>query len=448
MLILVLIWIAVGVALALTTRRSSAGLPFAYFAALSLIHAPGAMIHLDAQESNLTRVGFEQTVVGMLAFLVGVIFARTILFLRRSEQYAGAHLAHDLSPKSLAALNRLALYYCLFGGVAYFVLMPWAAVVPSATAIVSSIGSLIVIGACLRLWVAQEGRDRLKFWSTVGLLPLLPLSTVIQVGFLGFGTHWAIIVSAFVFAQLRRHLLYLLLAPAIVYVGMSIFVNYMDARVDIRKLVWYQHAGLADRLDRIERIFQNFEWLDLSNNRHRQSIERRLNQNLLVGAAVARLESGRKPYASGATISDMIISLIPRALWPDKPTVGGGGDVVTKFTGIRFEQGTSVGAGQVLEFYVNFGTWAVIGGFLIYGLLLGLLDDSIMESLRQGDQRRFLFWFMIAVSLLQPGGNLVEISASAAAAVPTACVLNVLLNRRRSAFDLLSLRSLPHKKAV
>ncbi len=406
------------------------------------------MIHLDAEESNWTRLGFEQTVIGMVVFLVGVIIARTIMLFRRPEQYTGTRRPHDFSPNSLAALNRLALWYCLFGGVAYFVLMPLAAEVPSATAIISSIGSLIVVGACLRLWVAQEGRDRAKFWITIGLLPLLPLSTLIQAGFLGFGTHWALIVSAFIFAQSRRHLLYLLLAPVIVYVGMSVFVNYMDARVDIRKLVWYQQASLADRLDRVEKIFQNFEWLDLSNKRHRQAIDKRLNQNFLVGAAVARLESGRKPYAAGATISDMTISLIPRALWPDKPAVGGGGDVVTKYTGIRFERRTSVGAGQVLEFYVNFGTSAVIGGFLIYGLLLGFMDVTIIQSLRHGDQRRFLLWLMIAVSLLQPGGNLVEIAACAAAAVPTAYGLNVLLNRRRSASDLLSLPSLLRKNAV
>lgn len=185
MLTFVLIWIAVGVALALASRRSSAGLPLAYFAGLSLIHAPGAMIHLDAEELKWTRLGFELTVVGMVAFLVGVIIGRTVVFLRRPEQNTGASRPPDLSPRSLAALNRLALYYCLFGGVAYFVLLPLAGEIPSATAIISSIGSLIVVGACLRLWVAQEGRDRLKYWTTVGLLPLLPLSTVILAGFLG-----------------------------------------------------------------------------------------------------------------------------------------------------------------------------------------------------------------------------------------------------------------------
>ena len=174
--------------------------------------------------------------------------------------------------------------------------MPLAGEIPSATAITSSIGSLIVVGACLRLWVAQEDRDRLKFWITIGLLPLLPLSTLIsQAGFLGYGTYWLVAISTFIFAQSRRHLLYWSLAPAVMYIGMSVFVNYMDARVDIRKFVWFQHASLADRLDRVENILQNFEWLDLSNKKHLQAIDTRLNQNILVGAAVARLELGKTP---------------------------------------------------------------------------------------------------------------------------------------------------------
>ena len=393
------------------------------------------MIHLEAEESNWTRLGFEQTVIGIVAFLAGVIIARTIVFLR-PEQNAGVGRLHDLSPGSLAALNRLALYYCLFGGIAYFVLMPLAGVIPSATAIISSIGSLIVVGACLRLWVAQEGQDRLKFWITIAILPLLPLFTLIQAGFIGYGTYWVLTISAFIFAQSRRRLLYLFLAPVVAYVGMSLFVNYMAARQDIRNVVWHQRASLADRLDRVENIFRNFEWLDPSNTRHRREIESRLNQNFLVGAAVARMESGLQPYASGATISNMITGLIPRALWPDKPAVGGGGNVVTEFTGIRFARGTSVGAGQVLEFYENFGTWGVIGGFLIYGWLLGYMDLTIIEALHRGDQRHFLFWFMIAVSLMSPGGNLVEIVVSVAGAIAGAYGLNYFLNRRRSAAEL------------
>ena len=97
----------------------------------------------------------------------------------------------------------------------------------------------------------------------------------------------------------------------------------------------------------------------------------------------------------------------------------------------EFAQGTSVGVGQVLEFYINFGMWGVIGGFFLFGLLLGYIDLLIIQYLRQDDQRRFLFWSMIGLSLLQPGGNLIEIGVSTAGAAVGAIILNYFLDRRR-----------------
>jgi energy-coupling factor transporter transmembrane protein EcfT len=261
------------------------------------------------------------------------------------------------------------------------------------------------------------------------LLPLLPLVTLTQGGFLGFGIMWAVTVAAFLFAQSKRKAAYIFAAPAVFFIGLSLFVNYMAARDDLRQLVWYEQASLGDRLQRIADVFVNFELLDLSNSRHREAIDRRLNQNFLVGAAAARLESGQVEYASGATLGNMIVALVPRAIWPDKPAVGGGGNVVADFTGIEFAEGTSVGAGQVLEFYVNFGTWGVIGGFLVFGCLIGRMDLLAMRYLRQGQQTRFLLWFIMGLALLNPGGNLQEVVVTVVGCAVTAHGLGYLLKR-------------------
>jgi hypothetical protein len=411
------------------------GLPLAYFLGLSLIQVPGAILYLDADVSNLTRIGFEQATIGVLAFLVGVLIARYAL-LRPPHQQMGAGQTKDFMSQSLTALDRLALIYLSVGGVVYFAVLPFVGGIPSATAILSPLGSLIIVGACLRLWVASESRNQLKFWSTLALLPVIPLATVVQGGFIGFGTYWVLAIVTFLFAQSKRRLGYILVSPAVFFLGLSIFVNYMAARNEIRQLVWYEQASIGDRLNRIGSVFQDFEWLDFSNWRHREAIDSRLNQNLLIGAAVEWLESGNVEYASGSTLGSMALALIPRALWPDKPAVGGGGTIVHDFTGIEFAEGTSVGAGQVLEFYVNFGTLGVIGGFLLYGWLLGRIDLWTIESFRQGDQRRFLFWFLICLALLQPGGNLVEIFGNSVGSAITAYGVGYLLRRRWSAREI------------
>ena len=78
------------------------------------------------------------------------------------------------------------------------------------------------------------------------------------------------------------------------------------------------------------------------------------------------------------------------------------------------------GTGRQFEFFVNFGTWGVIGGFLLYGALIGRIDLLIMDRLHQDDRRGFLLWFMLCMALLQPGNNLIEVITTAAGSVVNA----------------------------
>jgi hypothetical protein len=428
MLTLMLVWLAVGIGMMLIgTGRSSAGMPLAYFLGLSLIHAPGAMIYLEAADWDpiavRTREGFEQTVIGMVAFLIAVIIARVTVFGWRADGQPRVRQRRDL-----AVWDRLSRFY-LVGGCSWFVLTPFIGAIPSVSSVIASLSLLLVVGTSLRLWVARKSRNLRKFWVTIALLPLLPLLTVIREGFLGAGMYWVLAVISFIVAQSKQRISYLLFAPAAVFVGLSLFVNYMAAREDLRRLVWSQQAEVGDRMQRIVKIFEDFEWLDSSNSRQRFVIDGRLNQNWLVGAAVERLESGAVGFAHGATIGDMFLGLIPRALWPEKPMVGGGASVVRDFTGLQFAEGTSVGAGQVLEFYVNFGRWGVIGGFFLYGWLIGRLDVGIVECLNRADHRGFLLRFMLCMAMIQPGGNLLEVVTTAASSTVAAYGISYFLER-------------------
>src|SRR5262249_12283422 len=151
---------------------------------------------------------------------------------------------------------------------------------------------------------------------------------------------------------------------------------------------WHAQNGLFDRLERVSSIITKFELLDLTSPAHVAALDGRLNQNWLVAAAVTQHEAGLSDFAYGSTVP--LWALIPRAVWPDKPWIGGGRDVVSDFTGITVPFGTSVGAGQVLEFYVNFGIPGVLLGFLGLGFLLMGLDQGIMRALAANDMRGFL----------------------------------------------------------
>src|SRR6185437_4183912 len=81
------------------------------------------------------------------------------------------------------------------------------------------------------------------------------------------------------------------------------------------------------------------------------------------------------------------------------------------------DKNTSVGAGQVFEFYINFGLPGVVVGFFGLGFLLVRLDNCIMKALLEHDMRGLLIRAMPGLTLLQPGGNLLEIAVAFAGAV-------------------------------
>jgi hypothetical protein len=159
----------------------------------------------------------------------------------------------------------------------------------------------------------------------------------------------------------------------------------------------------------------------LSNENHRTALDQRLNQNYLVGTGVMSHREGLVELWYGATVP--LWALIPRAIWPDKPAVGGSGDLVAQFTGITFAEGTSVGAGQVLEFYMNFGMAGVLAGFVVFGFILMRLDQGVMRALAMGDLAGMVRRVLPGLALLAPLGSLLEILVAVVSASITAQLL-------------------------
>jgi hypothetical protein len=399
------------VAFAVGRPGEGGALTVAYFLGLSLIHVPGVLPFLGSgsglDDRDATEIGFQITILGMAAFVTGAVLAR-----RRAWRRAAAARA---APRWRAqAFEQLGWRALTLGVVAYFVLVPLSFRVSSLTSVVSPLGTLLIIGLWLTLYGAAVTADSRRTMATLALLPLLPLATLATGGFLGYGVYWVVSIVTFLFVITERRTWFYLSAPLVIYFGLSLFVTYMGQRGEIRELEWQEHAGLRDRLDRISRIATDFELLDLASPTQVEALDGRLNQNWLVGAAVDYHESGAAAFAYGGTVPPW--ALIPRAVWPDKPGIGGGGDIISKFTGIPVAEGTSVGAGQVLEFYVNFGIPGLMIGFLGLGYLLMRLDQGIMRSLAVNDMRGLLLRAMPGLVLLQPGGNLLEILVACVAA--------------------------------
>lgn len=405
MLQLLALWFVLLVALvafAIGKPRDGGALILAYFLGLSLIHVPGVLAYLGSTPGSLefdnTYLGFKATLLGMSAFVAGAISIRAM---------NGRQAGPEGVSLPAAAFERLGWRMIAGGIIAYFVLMPVAGYVPSLTSVISSMATMLILGFWLRLYGANVAHNQPRTIATLALMPLLPLGTLVMGGFIGYGINWVISVVAFLYVIARKRIWFYLATPLVVFLGLSLFVTYMGQRNGIRDVVWNQNAGLIDRFDRVSAIVTDFQLLDLNSPEHTDALDGRLNQNFLVGAGISRHDSGLSDYVYGATVPLWVI--VPRAIWPDKPAVGGSGDLVGDFTGIAFAQGTSVGVGQVLEFYMDFGMLGVVLGFFVFGAALKWLDLRIMQGLVTGDLRQVVLFALPGLTLLQPGGALMEI---------------------------------------
>ncbi len=409
-------------------RRSqvTAGLPLCYLLALAMIHVPGAGVFAlpwnELTGLDLVVTGFRECFFALVAFILGLMTQDLVIRGKRSR----ALLEHSETLVRNPRMYRLPRLYLLLGVVFVGFLIPILHAIPSVSAVANSGACLMVVGVCLGCWRAwrQGQTGSLLVW--LALTAGFPLFTMLTMGFIGFGIASTMVVLIFVGAHYQPRWHSILLFFLLFYLGLSVFVTYMRDRVDFRQVVW-GGAGYSARVKELWSMAKDFEFLDLHNDQHLEAIDGRLNQNTLVGMAISNLKGGSVSFAQGKTIEDAFLAMIPRIIWPDKPMRAGSGDIVSRYTGLEVAEGTSVGVGQVLEFYINFGRWGVLGGFFCLGWLIRWLDWHAGNCLHSGDWVGFMKWFLPGMSILSPGGSLVEITVTLVSSFVLVLMLNVFL---------------------
>jgi hypothetical protein len=406
--------------------RSGVGLLITYVMSFGGIHWLAAAIYLlpwyPNRGADLVELGLREATYATIALAAGAEVATWLLKRRGLVTGGGTDL------KDMSIDRRAVNVYFMAGAVLYGVISPLGQQLPGLQALIATGSTIVVVALGLKAWNAWQHRESSSLWTWLGLTSLMPIITVVTQGFLGYGFAAMLTVFAFVGSFYRPRWKVIAAGAVLAYLGLSVYVTYMRDRNEIRAVVWGGRAW-SDRTTQLAGTLANFEWFDPEDNDHLARIDSRLNQDYLVGAAVAHLELGAVPYADGQTLTDAVLGVIPRALWPNKPSVGGSGDLVATYTGLRFADGTSVGIGQVMESYINFGTPGVITAFLIIGALLAFVDRRAGDALRGGDIRRFTLWYLPGLSLLQVGGSIVEVTSTAAAGLLMALVLNRVIRQ-------------------
>jgi len=354
--------------------------------------------------SDATATGIFFTAIASVCFVAGVWFA----------QYRAPRM-----PIERGGSDQRFWMFCLVGGWIFTYGLTPLAVIPSIGAAVEKGGAVWMLGVMLGLRAALQSGSarRAAFW--IGALMVYPILMLLLGGFLSYGAAAMIIVGSIAAISTVSTSRVVIAVVVVSFVGVSVFVNYFEHRKEIRGAVW-GGAPMEQRIDATLGIFRDFQWLDPSNPDQAFALHERLNQNFFVGLAAQRIEEGQVDYLYGRSVWEGLLSLVPRAIWPDKPVFGGSPKIVMEMTGKVLNEDTSWGVGNVMEFQINFGIPGLVVGFLLLGWLLGTLDRNAAEAERSGNLRRIFFFFLPAVALIQPIGSIVEVTGGAAAALAAA----------------------------
>jgi hypothetical protein len=116
------------------------------------------------------------------------------------------------------------------------------------------------------------------------------------------------------------------------------------------------------------------------------------------------------PYLEGELYKIAIpVILVPRALWPSKPSLEAGYVFSQQYVGLLPSQRTSIPVTQPGDLYMNFGVPGVILGMTLWGMLVALLTRWFM---RQQGVAAFLFFIVALGTVTNIEADFVSMAAS------------------------------------
>lgn len=392
----------------------SIGLPIAYLFALLLQHLPGAFAHAVGgwyfPNSSATETGLRFTTIGTVCFVVGVVLTQRVI--GRPTVKAGTHwLPHG-------GTSRFSVF-CLLGGWAVAYGATFLERIPSLGAAIDQAGSVWILGVLLGFLAAVRQKRYGHIFLWLAALSVYPLVVLITGGFLSFGSTSVFVVMSALVVTLKSH--------GRAYTGVLLFsvscfllfLSYFQNRGDIRDAVWGGDT-LERRVARAATIITDFELFNSNNPGQLNALNQRLNQNEFAGWASQNIGMGEVDFLRGRSVWEGLQALVPRALWPDKPTFAGSSEIIREMTGYVVNEETTFGVGQVMEFYVNFGIPGLIVGFLLFGFAYGWVDRNAAATLGRGDFGRTMLWFLPGVAMNAPLASIAEVMGNVAAALVAA----------------------------
>jgi len=222
---------------------------------------------------------------------------------------------------------------------------------------------------------------------------------------IGIATGWLgafallIVTCAVIYLSQRKRVPRLAIAGVIVYV-----LFFQVGKSAVREKYWYDNPD-ADYIERADFWVSTSSamWYGALTGSSEESVRDLAYQSLsrlsllTQTANVLELTPSVIPYQHGRLYSYMAVTLIPRLIWPDKPSVTESNHFYQLSYGLTSEENldrVSIGVGFLTESFINFGWLGVILIMFTLGVLLDFLQKTFLNQ-----DSSLLFWG-IGIALL------------------------------------------------
>ncbi len=261
-------------------------------------------------------------------------------------------------------------------------------------------------------WANQAGSLRQLVITIQGLVPLVAFAYLLALQFrglaerpdrllilafllvkllVGAASGWVgeiaglLVVGGLVYVAERRRIPYLPIALAVLC-----FLFFQAGKSDFRREFWYG-GGEGGKIERVvfwvESSYDRWrrDLSDPSGEAWRERVAKTFGRTSLLPqtANVVELTPNVVPFQGAQLYSYMLVTFIPRFLWPEKPSANESNRFYQVAYGLTAEddlEGVSIAVGTLTEAYISFGWWGSIMVMLLMGQVLRLFEQVFLRS--------------------------------------------------------------------
>jgi hypothetical protein len=241
---------------------------------------------------------------------------------------------------------------------------------------VPTVALLLIFRKCLE--EKESKLDRALLWAYFPLRIVIGLAS----GWLGSTVNLWLVCGA-MYVIVRRKIPWTLVAISVVTV---LFLQV--GKNEFRTQYWEGEGG-GSVLERASSWLNGSasKWSDAlqegNDNSSRDLSSKSLERTSLLPQVTHVLELTPEvvPFQKGLTYSYMAIALIPRFMWPDKPSVNDANrfyQITYGLSSIKDVDSVNIGAGCLAEAYINFGWYGVVSIMFGLGVVLSIYERAFV----------------------------------------------------------------------